>query len=137
MAGAAQRDRPRRDASGAPSSSWSTVRAWPLRRDAGLGPFARGRGAPHQGRRCGRARPGRHGIRVACCPQGGTDMKIYGTVRAAALLIATLSAATGFAAGPDVIVGFIPQADEFDRKTSPSGQTLVGITAATNSCNMG
>ena len=64
MAGAAQADRARRDASGGPSGSRHTRRDRPVRRHPGRGAVARGGGEPGQRARRRRDRARRRGLRA-------------------------------------------------------------------------
>src|SRR5215467_12388551 len=56
MVGAAQGGCAWREAGGVPANSCRSGRAWPIRRDAGLGPIAWGGGAPDQRAGCRRDR---------------------------------------------------------------------------------
>src|SRR5262249_6289737 len=56
MVGAAQEGCAWREAGGVPANSCRSGRAWPIRRDAGLGPIAWGGGAPDQRAWCRRDR---------------------------------------------------------------------------------
>src|SRR5215468_1968409 len=65
MAGAAQRDRARRDASGGPSGSYSGFRNQPVCRHPDRGAVAQGGGQPGQSARCRRGRTLRRDLIVA------------------------------------------------------------------------